>query len=137
MSEEIIFERPYVIVKYIPDKKLVQLIWNGTATSEQYQEAFVKGLDFQEQCKTPVYNFLSDVRKQGSVSPETRKWFETVVVPRTVKQGLRRGAVVFDGSIFKKYYLNIILQATNRFKLPFKFFYTDEQAYEWFDSFNE
>lgn len=113
------------------------MIWNGTFTNEEYQKAFTMALDFQTLSGVPVYNFLSDIRTQGIVNPENRKWFESHGVPRAAKQGLRRGAVVFDGNIFKKYYINLILQATNKFHLPFKFFTTPEEAILWFDSFNE
>ena len=137
MTETIILEENYVKVSYIHNRKLIQMIWNGTFSNEQYQKAFVTGLDFQAISGVPIYNFLSDIRNQGIVNPENRKWFESYGVSRAVKQGLRRAAVVFDGNIFKKYYLNIILQVTNKFQLPFKFFSTIEDAYAWFDSFEE
>ena len=37
-------------------------------------------------------------------------------------------AVVFDGSAFKKFYINLILQTTNKFKFPFRFFSTMEST---------
>ena len=137
MDEIIIFEESYAKVSYIPAKKLVQLIWNGNFTTEEYQKAFVSGLDYQEKSGVPIYNFLSDTRNQGNVSPENRKWFESYSLPRAIKQGLRRGAVIFGGSIFKKFYINLILQATNKFKLPFKIFNSIEEAYVWLDSFDD
>jgi hypothetical protein len=137
MNEIIILEEDYAVSKFVPEHKMIQVIWNGTLTKEQYQETFLKVLDFQGKCEQTITNFMSDIRKQGMVSPENRKWFETVVLPRGIAQGYKRGAVVFDGTIFKKYYLNIILQAVNKFKIPFKFFYTPEEVIEWFSSFND
>jgi len=137
MEEIAILEENYAKAHYVPNRKLIQIVWNGNLTTEQYQKAFIYALDFQEKSGVLVYNFISDTRKQGNVSPDNRKWFESYVIPRTVKQGLKRGAVVFDGSIFKKYYLNIILQSTNKFKLPFKLFNSFEEAFAWFDSFSD
>lgn len=137
MNETIILEEIYVKLSYFAERKMVQIVWNGSPTKEEYQRVFTMALDFQKVVNVPVYNFLSDIRHQGLVSPENRKWFESYAIPRAAKQGLRRGAVVFDGSIFKKYYVNLILQSTNKFKLPFKFFKTMDDAYRWFDSFND
>jgi hypothetical protein len=137
INETVILEENYVKVSYFQSRKLVQMTWNGTFTNEEYQKAFTTALDFQVISGVPVHNFLSDIRNQGIVNPENRKWFETNGVPRAAKQGLRRGAVVFDGNVFKKYYINLIFHTTNKFQLPFKFFITPEEAYQWFDSFNE
>ncbi len=137
MSEVIIYEEPYVIVTYIPRFKLVKIVWDGNISLEMYQKAFNLALNFQAKELVPVYNFLSDIRKQGLVNPENRKWFEQYVLPRAVNQGLRRGAVISDANVFKKYYLNLILQSTNRFKLPFRFFDEVDEALAWFDSFGE
>lgn len=71
------------------------------------------------------------------VNPENRKWFETVMLPQALKQGLKRGGVIFDGTIFKKYYLNLILQATNKFKFTLRLFNSIEEAYAWFATFDD
>jgi hypothetical protein len=137
MNEIIIINETFVEVKCIPELKLIQIVWKGTFTYDQYKDAFIKSLDYQKAAGIPISNFLSDIRKQGVVNPDSRKWFEDNALPRAVKQGLKRAAVVFDGNVFKKYYLNIILQATNKFKLPFKFFSTNEEAIEWLKSFDD
>lgn len=137
MVETILLEESYVKLSYLPEKKTVLLVWNGTFTKEQYQNAFIASLEFQQKAQVPVFNFLSDTRKQGMVNPENRKWFESYALPMALKQGLKRGGVVFDGSVFKKYYLNLILQASNKFKFPFRLFNSLEEAITWFDSFND
>ena len=137
MVEKIILEESYVKVSYILEKKLVLVVWNGNVTTEQYQNAFNSVLNHQEASNEPVCNFLSDTRNQGMINPENRKWFETYCIPRAIKLGMKRGAVIYDGSVFKKYYLNIILLSTNKFKIPFKFFLSFEEAFAWFDSFGD
>jgi hypothetical protein len=137
MNEMIIVNESYVEVKCVPELKLIQIVWKGTFTYDQYKDAFIKSLDYQKAAGIPISNFLSDIRKQGVVNPDSRKWFEENALPRAVNQGLKRAAVVFDGNVFKKYYINIILQATNKFKLPFKFFSTSEDAIAWLKSFDD
>ncbi len=136
MEEKVILNESYVRITYHQNLKMVKVVWNGTFSKEQYQHAVEAALDFQIKEKLPVDNYLSDILKQGIVNPESRKWFEQVAMPRAVKQGLKRAAIVFDGNVFKKYYINLILQATNAYKLPLKFFSTEKEAIMWFESFN-
>ncbi len=132
MHEVIIVDEPVVRVTYHQELSLIKVVWNGIPTREQYVKAFTSALDFQEKSPQPITRFISDVRRQGIVNPENRKWFEQVVIPRAVKQGFKYAAVIFDGNAFKKYYLNLILQTTNIYKVPFKFFSTEEEAIAWF-----
>jgi len=134
MEEKIVFSEPFAKVTYHPESKTVKIVWNGSFSKEQYQEAIESALDYQAKSHMPIENYLSNILKQGIVNPESRKWFEQVALPRAIHQGLKRGAVVFDGNVFKKYYLNLILQASNMYKLPLKFFSSEEDAVKWFQS---
>lgn len=136
MEEKVILNENYVRITYRQNIKTVKVVWVGSFSKDQYQHAVEAALDFQLKEKFPVDNYLSDILKQGIVNPESRKWFEQVAMPRAVKQGLKRAAIIFDGNVFKKYYINLILQATNAYKLPLKFFSTEEDALKWFQSFN-
>jgi len=135
MADLVILSEPFVKVSFHPDLEMIKVVWEGSFSKEQYQDALTRALDYQEKSKLPVENYLSDIIKQGIVNPESRKWFEQVALPRAIKQGLKRAAVVFDGNVFKKYYLNLILQASNAYKLPLKFFNSEEEAVKWFKSF--
>lgn len=136
MDEKIIFSENHVKITYHHNIKTVKVVWNGAFSKEQYQHAIEAALDFHLKGDFPVDNYLSDILKQGIVNPESRKWFEQVAMPRAVKQGLKRAAIVFDGNVFKKYYINLILQATNAYKLPLKFFSSEQEAIMWFQSFD-
>jgi len=135
MADLVILSEPFVKVSFHPDLEMIKVVWEGSFSKEQYQDALTRALDYQEKSKLTVENYLSDIIKQGIVNPESRKWFEQVALPRAIKQGLKRAAVVFDGNVFKKYYLNLILQASNAYKLPLKFFNSEEEAVKWFKSF--
>jgi hypothetical protein len=75
-----------------------------------------------------ITRFLSDTREQGVVSPENRKWFEKEMVPAAIKAGLKRSAVITGSNVFKRYYINMILSAVNKFNMPFKIFSDEESA---------
>ena len=76
---------------------------------------------------------MSDIRNQKVVSPEHRKWFEKEALPEAVNVcGLKRAATIMDGNIFKKYYLDMLIKASGKFKLPLKTFNKEKDAIEWF-----
>jgi hypothetical protein len=133
--KKILIEADFAVLTYDPDLKLAKIVWNGKATTKEYQHTFITLLEYSKEHKTE--NFISDLRKQAVVSPENRNWFETVVIPRAIELGLIRAAVIFDGNVFKKYYLNMILKVLNKYKLPLKLFNSDEEANEWITSFTQ
>jgi hypothetical protein len=136
MEEFVVFNETFAHVTCHRSQKLIKVVWSGTFSKEQYQHTIEAALEYQSKETATIENYLSNILNQGIVNPESRKWFEQVAMPRAIKQGLKRAAVVFDGNVFKKYYLNLILQASSAYKLPLKFFNTEEDAIKWFDSFN-
>ncbi|NJN25147.1 MAG: hypothetical protein HC819_03780 [Cyclobacteriaceae bacterium] len=125
----ILKETNYAIISINQEKSIGIIKWMGKCTSEKYREAFLFLLDNQK-----IYGlkrFLSDVRDQGIISPDDRKWFENVALPKSIELGLKAAAVIFIGNVFKKYYLNVIIQATNKFNLPVKLFIDQESAEDW------
>lgn len=131
-----IFNSSYAIAIYNPDLKCIEVTWHGNQTFEEYKDLFNALLEFQRNSGLEVNGYLSDIRDQGVVNPNSRKWFEQVALPTAVNQGLKWAAVVFDGSTFKRYYLNLILQVANVYVLPLKFFNTKENAYSWAEKLN-
>ncbi|MFP3860257.1 MAG: hypothetical protein ACLFUW_05495 [Bacteroidales bacterium] len=128
--EKVLMDEEYAKVLYLPELKIGKVIWKRKPDIEEYKIPFLKLLDFGEH--TPIDNFLSDIRDQGVVSPDHRKWFESYALPTAINEcKLKRAATIFDGNIFKKYYLNMILQVTGKFNLPLKMFNTEEDAIEW------
>lgn len=135
MNSVEVFSSTYARVSYLEEYNTIMVVWTGVHTIEEYKKAINASFEFQERLKLSIENYISDIRDQGIVNPESRRWFESTAIPKAIDQGLKRAAVVFDGSVFKKYYLNMILQVANAYHLPFKFFSTHEEAFEWFLSF--
>ncbi len=127
--EQQILKASYVDVYFIPDKELGKIVWHGALTPEEYKKPFLMLIDLAKQGSV-VTRFLSDIREQGVVSPDSRKWFEKEMVPAAVENGLKRAAVVSGSNAFKMYYINIILSSVNKFNLPFKIFNDEAKAIE-------
>lgn len=124
-----ILELPYVSVFYNQEHKLGKIVWHGNPNNEEYKKPFMVLLDWADK-GNEVIRFLSDTRQQVVVSPENRKWFESEMIPASIKAGLKRSAVLTDSNIFKMYYLNMILSAVNKFNMPFKIFNEEKKAME-------
>ena len=127
---KVVLEENYALVTYNPVLKIGKVEWKAKASSEEYQAAIIALIEYAE--KHPVHYYLADITKQSVVSPDDRKWFENIMVPKAIGMGLKKAAVVFDGSVFKKYYVNMILQVTNKLGLPLKLFNKEEDAVQWF-----
>ena len=128
-TEVKILEAPFATVYYIKEKSLGKIVWHGVPSSEDYKKPFLALIDLAKK-GTSVTRFLSDIRNQGVVSPDSRKWFEKEMVPAAVENGLKRAAVVSGSNAFKMYYINIILSTVNKFNLPFKIFNDESKAIE-------
>ncbi len=126
-----IFNRHYARATYNTDYKCIEVVWHSNQTFEEYKLLFTRLLEFQRNSGFEITGYLSDITDQGIVSPESRKWFENVALPTAVSQGLKYAAVVFDASVFKKYYLNLILQIANVYRLQMKVFNSVEEARQW------
>jgi hypothetical protein len=127
---KVVLEENYALVTYNPVLKIGKVEWKAKASSEEYQKAIVSLIEYAE--KHLVKFYLADISKQSVVSPDDRKWFENIMVPKAIGMGLEKAAVIFDGNVFKKYYVNMIIQVTGKLGLPLKMFDKEEQAVQWF-----
>lgn len=127
---KVVLDENYAHVTYNPVLKIGKVDWKGKATSEEYQKTIISLIEYAE--KHPVHYYLADITKQSVVAPDDRKWFENIIVPKAIGLGLKKAAIVFGGSVFKKYYVNMILQVTNKLGLPLKLFNKEEDAIQWF-----
>ncbi len=125
-----ILDTDYAGITYDSGLKMGKIEWKRKTTTEEYRHSFMVLLEFAKD--NPADNFLSDTTNQGVVSPENRKWFETEMLPQAIEIGLKRAGVIFDGNVFKKYYLNMIIKVSNKFGVPIRLFNSEEEAILWF-----
>jgi hypothetical protein len=129
LEEKVLLDRDYAHVSYNRQLKLGKIIWRRKPVSEEYKLAFHTLLDYA--AVEPVEFFLSDMNHQGVISAEDRSWFKSEMLPMAVKSGLKRAAVFFDGNIFVKYYLNLLIISSSKSGLPLRIFQTEEKAIDW------
>jgi len=127
---KVVLDTKYAHVTYNPALKIGKVEWKAKASSEEYQKAIISLINYAEK-NHPVLYYLTDITKQSVVSPEDRKWFENIMVPKAMGMGLKKAAVIFDGNVFKKYYINMIIQVTGKLGLPLKMFNKEEDAIQW------
>lgn len=111
-SDNLIFEENYVKAYYDSTLKVIGIVWDGVFTKDQYIEVFTRLLGYSRDHST--IGFYSDIRKQGVVSVEARKYFEEQISPKAQEIGINKTGVVSDASPFKKYYLNTVIKMTGR-----------------------
>ncbi len=134
MEPKILLDAEFAQVTFTPSIRLGKITWKRKPTADEYKKGFSTLLEYAQN-EELVGNFMSDIRNQGVVAPENRKWFETEMLPAAIDAGLKRAAVIFDGNIFKKYYLNILIGVSNKFGLPLKLFNSEEEALKWIHQF--
>jgi len=122
----IIYDKPFASIDYDADKKIGFVLWKGNCTKDQYRDVFENMLEYAK--KNLMKYVLSDTTNQGVVSPENRKWFEKEMIPAAIEVGLEKVAIITDANVFKRYYLNMLLSAVNKFGVPFKIFGNKDQA---------
>lgn len=122
-------DNEYVVAYFYPEIKLMHYIWRKNCVGQEYRDNFQKALDFASE--NDANYFISDIRKQGVIGPEDRKWFESVAIPGAIERGLKKAAVIFDGNAFKMYYLNLLLKVFANRSIPMKLFKDTQSAIDW------
>jgi hypothetical protein len=109
--------------------------WRGSCPKEEYRELFEGLLKYASE---NLMKYVStDMRRQGLVSPENRKWFEKDMWPRGIAVGLCKVAAVTDANVFKRYYLNMLLSSSKKIGFSFKICITTEDAQKFLPAVEE
>jgi hypothetical protein len=134
MEKEIIFQNKIVETIYFPEIYLVENKWLEKVAFQQevYRTTFMRVVDFARQKRVDF--FLSDIRNQGVVPTSEKNWFKNVILPLAVEVGIKYGAVITSGNVFKTYYMNAIIKMGSIFDLPIKLFTDREKAIKWLTS---
>ena len=135
MAITIVYENEYSKAYFDTELKAGIIDWKSKKlTDEEYKRPLEALIEYTKE-KTIFENYMSDIRLQSVVSPDSRKWFETVMIPAAIKNGLKRGAVIITKNPFKKHYMNMIISSSKKFPIKIKVFDNPEKAKEWLISF--
>lgn len=135
MQETVVLHESYVDMKYVHEYGMFHIKWNGNVSLKEYKHVFNTGFDFIHSNNIPFNIYLSDIRNQRVATPEIRGWLEAHAIPEAMKKGLKLGIVIFDGTVFKKYFLNLIMFTFQRYRVPFKFVNSYEEAIDFIEKF--
>ncbi len=136
MEKIFIFKDEIVETTYFPEIFLVENKWLKKVAFQQdlYRSTFMRVIDFAKENRVDF--FLSDIRNQGVVPTSEKNWFKDVILPLAVEVGIKYGAVITTGNVFKTYYMNTIIKVGNVFDLPIKLFTDRDKAVAWLVNHN-
>ncbi len=129
-----IFNADYAHAFAEPEKDRFMVVWKKkiVISFDLYQTVYNTILDYHKINKHKF--FIADLRDQGVMQPTHRKWFQEYVLPTAAKNGLKKGAVIFDGNVFKKYFMNHIMDTGKKFGVPIIFVGSVAEAEKYFNS---
>ncbi len=126
---EILLELEKSDIRYNKETNAIEVIWKATHDDSTYKFTMNKGLDFLIKHKATCW--LSDIRKQGNVSPANSQWLQQKLMPRAAECGLKKIAAVIKPDIFQEFYVkNISLKAKEELQ-EMKYFDEIAAANEW------
>jgi len=111
------------------DLNAVIMEWNGYATTNQFREGTELMLNvlIQNKC-TKV---LADIRNMAIIGMEDQQWMEHNFLPRAIKFGFEKIAIITPTSYFNKIAVENISYKVDKEKLTIHFFDSLEQGTEW------
>jgi len=121
-------ENEYALIQFDEETKTLELIWKKTVTREVYRTIFLETLDLL--IKQGSRNFISDIRKEGVIGPENTKWLQENIIPKALKNGLEKIAIIMDSDVFKEFYTENIKKAVAGSAM-INLFDSKESAYNW------
>jgi len=129
-SDGAYFNTPGVAsVRWDEDAKLVLVEWDGWANSEEFAallEAEILALQ-QHSCS----RLLADCRRQKVLNPKDQDRANREWLPRALKAGLKRFAIVMPASVVADMNLRDSLDKVSGAALQVGYFATVEEAREW------
>lgn len=123
-----LFDHEKASLFYNEETNAIVLIWKGVHSDEIYKLMFTKGLAHLQELNATCW--LSDIRKEGIVSPANSKWLQEEILPKAVAQGLKKVAIVMDKDAFKKFYVDNIKKEASKTSLMHYFGAVDD-ANKW------
>lgn len=100
----IFFEKDYVEIKCEGINNVVETVFKGYMTSEQFRESYDKII---ECCvKNKSSRTLCDCRKYITIKPEDQKWLAEDWTPRLIQAGVTKTALILPDNLIQKQVIN-------------------------------
>jgi hypothetical protein len=130
MDVEIIYESPFAILRYYPEKGIIhhethQGPWQG----KEFREMMTLGTKILTERKADKW--LSDDRQNVTVSKEEMQWGVEKWFPETLKSGWKYWAIVKPKHVISQIHIERVAKEYETQGLIAKFFTDVDQAFEW------
>ncbi len=90
--ETVVFDKDYLTIYLDADHKLIHLKWKGHVSSEHLREALNFALEIVQEHQVEFW--LGDLKMMQAILPIDEAWTNQNWIPRLVKTGIRRMAIV-------------------------------------------
>lgn len=129
--QQVVFESDFAVSQFDDQSRSIINSWKKHPGNEEYKDTFRKILSLVKEKSAKV--FISDVRNQGTIGTDARKWMEVEILKPAIAAGLDKVAVVMDEDIFKKFYLDNVKKAGSSEAAHFQmeYFKSIEDALHW------
>lgn len=109
--------------------KCVVMQWQGYATSNEFREGTELMLNtlISNKCS----GVLADISKMVIISQEDQRWLETNFLPRAVRFGFKKIALIKPASYFNKVAIETINSKINKDQLTLEIFDNVDDAKSW------
>src|SRR5580765_7502459 len=109
--------------------KCVVMQWQGYATSNEFREGTELMLNtlISNKCS----RVLADISKMVIISQEDQRWLETNFLPRAVRFGFKKIALIKPASYFNKVAIETINSKINKDQLTLEIFDNVDDAKSW------
>ena len=107
----------------------VVMNWEGYATSKQFRQGTELMLNILIHNKAA--KVLADVKDMVLIGSEDQQWMNEEFIPRAIRFGMKRVAIVRPKAYFNKVAVETISYKVDQDKLRISFFDNTDEAREW------
>lgn len=126
---EKLMDTDFLQVLYYPEKKRMVQNWSGFINTEDFKKTIDQVIALSEKYK--IEKILSDTSKQSILKMEATDYAASVV-PKILKNGVRKMAFLVPENIFAKLSVNNFIDKSGKEEI--KYFANKQKAEEWLDS---
>lgn len=124
------YDTPYVTMTAEPEHGLLMIRWKSYAPSGTYRVILEKAVEWMHSYH--LHSFLTDQRQRGAILHADERWVISEWVPRMVKAGLMRAAVVQSPDYFNSQAVErVVMNALPVVPYPIMNFHSLEEARAW------
>ena len=128
-SRIILFEKPFLVIEWDADNKLLIQNWKGFASSSQFREGIEKSVEIFRQKQ--VLRLLSNTKESSVVKKEDTEWAATYALGNMVKNGLKAVAFIVPTSVFAGVSVSNFEEKSHEMPVVLKYFDDVDKAIEW------